>query len=60
MSIPIIDTLKPMGDFPAANAHDIQVSSGKRLDEALNDKANKATTEAEIAKFNSMFALRED
>lgn len=42
MSIPIIDTLKPFGKFPAVRSEDVDVS-GATLDEVLETKAN--TTE---------------
>lgn len=41
MSIPIIDTLKPLGAFPAANAEDISCGN-KRLDVVLEDKVNSS------------------
>lgn len=56
--IPVIDTLKPMGEFPVVESPNVKVGD-KTLDGALNDKANKASTESELAKFNNMFSYRE-
>lgn len=48
MSIPIIDTLEPLGNFPAVNASDVQ-SGNERLSTVLsnisNDIANKVDKE---------------
>lgn len=51
MSLLIIDTLKPLGAFPAANAADIQCGD-KRLDAALNSKAESSTVSALQAEVN--------
>lgn len=45
MSIPIIDTLRPLGNFPTAEAKDIDVN-GTRLDNVLNIKANASDISA--------------
>lgn len=44
--IPIIDTLKPMGDFPAVNARDVAVGDEKTLVQALSEKAGNADVAA--------------
>lgn len=41
MSIPVIDTLNPLGDFPVVNSSDVDVN-GKRLDTVLESKVNKS------------------
>ena len=43
--IPIIDTLKPLGDFPIANSEDIAVGN-IRLDSVLNASANELAKKA--------------
>lgn len=45
MSIKIIDTLEPLGRFPAVNAKDVEVEAeGKRLDEVIEElKAGSGT-----------------
>ncbi len=45
MSIPVIDTLKELGDFPVAEAASISVGS-KRLDAVLDEKATNASVDA--------------
>lgn len=47
MSIPIIDTLKPLGNFPVVNSGDVDVN-GVRLDDALQGKANTEYVNAEL------------
>ncbi|MCQ2076530.1 MAG: hypothetical protein MJZ20_05765 [Bacteroidaceae bacterium] len=37
MSLPIIDTLEPLGDFPAVKSKDVSVSDSKRLNDVLED-----------------------
>lgn len=41
MSIPIIDTLEPLGNFPAVDASDVQVGN-KRLSQVLSETPSTA------------------
>lgn len=45
MSIPIIDIIKPLGNFPAVDAEDVQVGSA-RLDTVLNASAQELSLKA--------------
>ena len=44
MAVVVIDTIKPknQGTFPVVEAADVKVTNTKRLDAALNDKANQS------------------
>lgn len=44
MAVVVIDTIKPknQGTFPIVEAADVKVTNSKRLDAALNDKANQS------------------
>ena len=44
MAVVVIDTIKPknQGTFPVVEAADVKVTNDKRLDAALNDKANQS------------------
>lgn len=44
MAVHVIDTIKPKnnGTFPVVEAVDVKVTNSKRLDAALNDKANQS------------------
>ena len=48
MAVVVIDTIKPknQGTFPVVEAADVKVTNDKRLDTALNEKANASTVEA--------------
>ena len=48
MAVTVIDTIKPKnnGTFPVVEAVDVKVSNSKRLDAALNDKANQSDVTA--------------
>lgn len=48
MSVNVIDTIKPKnyGTFPVVEAPDVKVTNDKRLDTALNEKANQTDLEA--------------
>ncbi|MBP5433488.1 hypothetical protein [Ruminococcus sp.] len=48
MAVTVIDTIKPKnnGTFPVVEAVDVKVSDSKRLDTALNDKANQSDLNA--------------
>ena len=48
MSIPIIDTLNPIGSFPAVKSKDVDCD-GTRLNTVLEGKANKAYVDEKIA-----------
>ena len=49
MSVNIIDKIKPYGNFPVAEASDIECANGKRLDETLADiVAGEGTTDYHI------------
>lgn len=41
MSLPIIDTLQPLGDFPVAQSKDVSVNDDKRLNDVLDDYENR-------------------
>lgn len=49
MSIPVIDKLKPLGDFPIADSSDVDCG-GKRLNSVLDEKANSSNVTAELNK----------
>lgn len=48
MAVVVIDTIKPKnnGTFPVVEAVDVKVTNDKRLDAALNDKANQSDVTA--------------
>lgn len=48
MAVVVIDTIKPKnnGTFPVVEAADVKVTNDKRLDAALNDKANQSDVTA--------------
>ena len=48
MSIPIIDQLSPLGDFPAVDASDVQAGN-ERLSTRLSNTPTTAQVEAAIA-----------
>lgn len=49
MSIPVIDTLKPLGNFPVAKAENIDVS-GTSLDVALASKVSATDLAGKVDK----------
>ena len=49
MSVPIIDTLEPLGSFPAVDYSKVQAGA-VRLDVALSNKIEKSYVDAETAK----------
>lgn len=52
MSIHVIDTFEPLGKFPVVHSKDIDCDNGKRLDAALNSKAESSTVSALQAEVN--------
>lgn len=49
MSLPVIDTLRPLGSFPVVKAENVDVS-GDALNTVLNQKTNKTYVDTELAK----------